>query len=121
MTHHQTDPQGGPLGPYAISVIRTVVPAAWGYLVAWLIHLGLPADLLTHYSDVIVTGIGAVVTALWYAGWRWLEVKIPSLDTWVGRALVALALGHPAAPSYPAAVPAATPVPVSPPDAPAAS
>ena len=95
MTHHQ---QGGPLGPYAISVIRTVVPLAWGYIVTWLIHLGLPADLLSN--PAIVTGLGALVTAGWYAAWRWGETRIPSLDSWAAKLVVIIALGHPATPSY---------------------
>jgi hypothetical protein len=97
MTHQG---EGGPLGPLAISLIRTWVPIVWGYAIAWLIHFGLPASLLTNYQDVIITGLGAVVTALWYALWRWAETKIPSLDSWAGRLLVILALGHPSQPTY---------------------
>lgn len=97
MAHQQT---GGPFGPYAISVIRTVVPIVWGYAVAWLVHLGLPASLLAGHQELFVNALGAVATAAWYAGWRWLEVKLPRLDSWAARLVVALALGHPGTPSY---------------------
>lgn len=98
MTHQQQG--GGPLGPYAISVIRTVVPLAWGYGVSWLISLGLPQSVLDNAHDVIVGGLTVAVTGGWYAGWRWLETKIPKLDSWTARVLAVLALGHPATPSY---------------------
>jgi hypothetical protein len=104
MTHQQ--PDGGPLGPYAISLIRTVVPLAWGYAVAWLIHLGLPATFLAAHQDLIVTALGALATAAWYALWRWAELKVPRLDSWLARLVVVFALGHPGAPVYAAIGPA---------------
>jgi hypothetical protein len=104
MTHQQ--PSGGPASAYAISLIRTVVPLAWGLLVSWLISLGLPAAVLATYHDVIVAGLTSVVTAGWYAGWRWAETKIPQLDSMAAGLAVALALGHAAAPSYGTVVPA---------------
>jgi hypothetical protein len=118
MTHQQ---QAGPLSPYAISLIRTVVPLAWGYVVSWLITLGLPASLLTSAHDVIVGALTAVVTAAWYAGWRWAETKIPRLDSWAARLVVVFALGHPGTPSYttpPTVIDA--PEPATPPPAPPA-
>ena len=110
MTHQKTP--GGPLSPYAISLTRTVVPLAWGYAVSWLIGLGLPASLLSSAHDVIVGGLTTLVTAAWYAGWRWAEVKVPSLDSWAARLVVVFALGHPAAPRY--GTPAVVESPVSP-------
>lgn len=105
MTHQQAP--GSPLTPYAISLIRTVVPLAWGYAAAWLIHLGLPAAFLAGYRDAVITALGALATAGWYALWRWLETRLPKLDSWAARLVVVLALGHPAAPVYLTAAPVA--------------
>lgn len=105
--------QGGPLGPLAISLIRTWVPIVWGYAIAWAIHFGLPAGLLNNYQDVVITGLGAVITAAWYAVWRWAETKIPSLDSWAARLVVVLALGHPGQPTYTTPIPATPTVPAA--------
>jgi hypothetical protein len=113
MTHQTTD--GGPLGPYAISLIRTAVPLAWGYVVSWLIGLGLPAAILTTYHDLVVGALTVAVTGVWYALWRWLETAMPALDSLAARVAVIIALGHPAAPSY--ATPSAV-APVAPPTPP---
>lgn len=96
---HQIAPST-PLTPYAISLIRTVVPLAWGYAVSWLISLGLPTALLAGAHDVVVGALTTLATAGWYAVWRWAEIKLPRLDSWAARAAVVVALGHPAAPVY---------------------
>jgi hypothetical protein len=79
------------------SILRTIVPALWGSLIAWLIGAlpilaPLQADL-TGLSDVILPIITAVIIGAWYAGWRWLEPKLPD---WLTRAV----LGSAKTPSY---------------------
>lgn len=98
MTHHQQD--GGPLNPYAISVVRTLVPLLWGYAASSLIALGLPASLLSTANYMATGGLTLLLTGGWYAAWRWLETKLPRLDSWAAHLAVVLALGHPATPSY---------------------
>lgn len=96
---HQT-PQGGPLGDLAVSLIRTAVPLIWGYAAAWLISLGIPANFLASYHDAAVNALGALLTFGWYALWRWLEIRLPKLDSYAAQLLVLLALGHSKTPSY---------------------
>jgi hypothetical protein len=79
------------------SILRTLVPALWGSLVAWLIGVvpilsPLEAHLL-GLSDVILPVITAVIIAAWYAFWRWLEPRLPD---WLTRAV----LGSAKAPVY---------------------
>lgn len=71
------------------SILRTVVPALWGSLVAWLIGVvpvlePLQAHLL-GLSDVILPVITAVIIGAWYAFWRWLEPRLPD---WLTRAVL---------------------------------
>lgn len=96
---HQTQ-QGGPLGDVAVSLIRTGVPLLWGYALAWLASLGVPASFLAQYHDLAVNALGAILTFAWYALWRWAEVKVPRLDSYAAQLAVVLALGHPKAPTY---------------------
>ena len=79
------------------SILRTLVPALWGSLVAWLIGIvpllePLQAHLL-GLSDVILPVLTAVIIAAWYAFWRWLEPRLPD---WLTRAV----LGSASAPIY---------------------
>lgn len=90
----------GPMDPYAISLIRTVVPVIWGHAVAWLISLGIPTSLLDNYRAAAVEGLAIVLTTGWYALWRWVELKVPALDSFVARLAAIIALGHPAQPTY---------------------
>jgi hypothetical protein len=80
------------------SILRTLVPALWGSLVAWLIGVvPVLAPLQAHLlglSDVILPVITAVIIAAWYAFWRWLEPRLPD---WLTRAV----LGSAQAPVYP--------------------
>lgn len=79
------------LHDYAISVIRTAVPAGVGAVVAYLAARGLnvPADVVAQ-----ATALGSfAATALYYAIVRALETRWPA----VGRLL-----GKKAAPTYPA-------------------
>jgi hypothetical protein len=101
---------GGPLGPYAISLIRTVVPVIWGHLIAYAVGYGIPLGLLDNYRAVGTEVLAALLTAGWYALWRLLETKLPAIDSDLTHFLAVLALGHPAQPSYaPVTTPAPTP------------
>jgi hypothetical protein len=93
-------PDGGPLGPYAISILRTLVPVIWGHAIAYAVSFGIPASILDQYQAVITEALAALLTVGWYALWRWIETKLPSVDTDVVHLLALLALGHPAQPSY---------------------
>lgn len=78
-------------------ILRTLVPAFWGGLVAWLIGVVPPlAPLQAHLlglSDIILPIITAVIIAAWYAFWRWLEPRLPK---W----LVTAVLGSSKTPVY---------------------
>ena len=66
------------LSDRVVSLLRTVVPALWGSAIAWLLTvISLPAPVsgfLTNQTDVVVV----VVIAGWYAGFRWLEPRLPA-------------------------------------------
>jgi hypothetical protein len=99
MAQH-AQPDGGPLGPYAISLIRTVVPLIWGHAVAYAVSYGIPASFLVSYRDMATEALGLVLTAGWYALWRLLETRLPAIDTDIAHVMAWIALGHPAQPSY---------------------
>jgi hypothetical protein len=92
-----------PLDPYVISLIRTITPAAWGHLAAWLISLGISPATLDPGRAVLAECLAFLLTAGWYALWRWIEIKVPAADHAVAYVLAIIALGHPAMPSYPTA------------------
>ncbi|WP_190821250.1 hypothetical protein [Saccharopolyspora pogona] len=74
--------------------LRTIVPAAWSALIAWLINAGAPGwltDPLGDAQDVIVVPL---VLAVVYAGLRKVE---PHLPPWATRVL----LGSNTPPTYP--------------------
>ena len=81
------------LSAYVVSLLRTVVPVAWGSLIAWLLTvISLPAPVsgfLTAQTDLVVV----VAIAAWYAGFRWLEPRLPA---WLTR----IVLGSNQTPSY---------------------
>lgn len=84
------------------ALLRTLVPALWGSLIAWLIGVlpilaPLEADL-KGLADIILPILTAVIIGAWYAFWRWLEPRLPD---WLTRAV----LGSAKTPSYPAAAP----------------
>lgn len=80
---------------YGISLLRTGVPMAWGYLLTWLVGL-IPA-LQPVLERPEVVGLSNVITfalALgWYAVMRWVEPRLPA---WLTRVV----LGANAAPVY---------------------
>lgn len=77
------------VGDALIALVRTVVPAIVGYLLALLAQagFGLPPGA-APLADLILT---AVFTAAYYALIRWLQAKW----SWVGWLL-----GYPTSPSY---------------------
>ena len=81
------------------AILRTVVPALWGAVIAWLIGV-LPIlspleNDLRGLTDVALPVITAVIIGAWYALWRWLEPRLPD---WLTRAV----LGSAKTPFYPA-------------------
>ena len=81
------------------SLLRTIVPYAWGLAVTWLITL-LPVleplqDQLLGLATIALPILAAVLSAAWYAFWRWLEPRLPD---WLTRAV----LGSAKTPVYPA-------------------
>ena len=94
------------LSDKVVSLLRTVVPVIWGSLIAWLLTvISLPASVtgfLTNQTDIVVV----VAIAGWYAGFRWLEPRLPA---WLTR----IVLGSNLTPSY---APVAAPVTFVPPN-----
>lgn len=70
------------MSDYLASLIRTWVPLGVAVLIAWLSSLGI------HVSDdtrsALVSGIGALVAALYYAAVRLLEQRWPWLGLLLG-------------------------------------
>ncbi|MGM9473198.1 hypothetical protein ACS5PJ_14485 [Pseudarthrobacter sp. YS3] len=79
------------------ALLRTIVPALWGSLIAWLIGvLPILAPLETDLkglADILLPIITAVIIGAWYAFWRWLEPRLPD---WLTRAV----LGSANTPTY---------------------
>ena len=100
MTAQHAAPNGGPLGPYVISLIRTVVPVIWGHAIAYAVSWGIPASFLEDYRAVATEVLAALLTLAWYALWRLVETRLPAIDSDLAHFLALLALGHPAQPSY---------------------
>lgn len=80
------------------SILRTVVPALWGSVIAWLIGVlpilaPLQSDLL-GLADIVLPIITAVIIGAWYSLWRWLEPRLPA---WLTIAV----LGSAKTPVYP--------------------
>ena len=85
------------LSDRVVSLLRTVVPVIWGSAIAWLLTvISLPAPVsgfLTAQTDIVVV----VAIAGWYAGFRWLEPRLPA---WLTR----IVLGSNQTPTYAAPV-----------------
>lgn len=80
-----------------ISVLRTVVPYVWGLFIGWLITAvpvlqPLENELLS-IGTLALPVLIAVISAAWYAFWRWLEPRLPD---WLTRAV----LGSSRSPKY---------------------
>lgn len=79
------------------SFLRTVVSYLWGIIIVWLITVLPPLqpleEQLLGLADLALPILAAVISAAWYAFWRWLEPRLPD---WLTRAL----LGSAKAPNY---------------------
>lgn len=71
-----------------ISIVRTVVPMAWGAVVGWLLARGwITEDIAATMHEWVVPMVAALVLlvgALWYSLARWAE---PRLSGWLRRVL----------------------------------
>ena len=65
------------MSDYVISIIRTVVPAVTGLLIAWLLQLGIDID-----EGALSAVINGLLVGAWYAFARWLEEKFTWAD-WI--------------------------------------
>jgi hypothetical protein len=75
------------LDTWIIGTIRTVVPVAVGYVLAYLaVHFGIV--VAKDASDGLTLGVAAVLTGVYYAVLHWVEQSYPA----VGRWLLALGL-----------------------------
>lgn len=59
------------------SWVRTIVPALWSALIAWLISLGLPEAITNALAGIGEQVLVPIVLAGVYALLRWLEPKLP--------------------------------------------
>lgn len=78
-----------------VSWLRTVVPAAWGLFLTWLLGVVvLPDALVEHISSELFIG---VVTTLAIGAWYWIWRKVePRIPAWLTRVV----LGSNQAPTY---------------------
>lgn len=91
-----------PLKPLLVSILRTVTSWAWGILIGWII-VAAPIlqpfeESLLGLNELALPTVVALISGAWYAGWRYLEPKLPD---WARRAL----LGSAKTPVYPAVNP----------------
>jgi hypothetical protein len=80
---------------WGISVLRTAVPGAWGYVLAWLASQ-IPVLEPVLERPEVVGASGAITFGLglgWYAVMRWVEPRLPA---WLTRVV----LGANARPLY---------------------
>ncbi|GAB3437535.1 hypothetical protein [Actinophytocola sediminis] len=61
-----------------VAWVRTVVPALWAALVAWLVSLGLPPAVTDAAAGLVDVLVVPVVLAAVYAAVRWVEPRLPS-------------------------------------------
>jgi hypothetical protein len=57
--------------------VRTVVPALWSALVAWLVSLGLPPAVTNAAAGLVEILVVPVALGAVYAALRWLEKRVP--------------------------------------------
>jgi hypothetical protein len=76
-----TDPRDTTLGDVLVSLVRTIVPAIVGTLLAWLASRGLD---LTAYSNAVNAALVPLFIALYYALARLLERKWPVFGLLLG-------------------------------------
>jgi ABC-type sulfate transport system permease subunit len=82
-----TDPTTTGIPGIGLSIIRTFIPAVVGAVVTLLTKIGANVD-----SAALEVGISTIITGLYYAGVRVLEVKVGPKFGWL--------LGAPKAPTY---------------------
>lgn len=70
------------MSQYIVSVIRTWVPIAIGWLIGQLFVVGVVLD--DDSSEKLKTAVTALVIALYYAAVRWLETKFPNMGVLLG-------------------------------------
>ncbi len=83
------------LSAYLTSVMRTVVPAAWGTLITWAVTAGLLPPELAAQAESFGLVLLAVVISLYYA-----LVRLAESQTWWPAWLSAVLLGAPTVPTY---------------------
>lgn len=71
-----------------VSIVRTIVPAAWAWLVGQLL-IALPVleplrEQLLAYAEPLAAFLSVLVFAAWYALMRWLEPRMPE---WLAKVL----------------------------------
>lgn len=83
------------MSDYIASILRTIVPASWGALIAWVVtQVALPEVVAEFVASAAVSGfITAVAIGGWYALWRKIEPRVPA---W----LVTVVLGYAKPPTY---------------------
>lgn len=85
--------------------IRSAVPAGWSAVVAWLVGLGLPSDLVQPLGSLGAVVLVPLAYAAVYAVARWVEAQ-----SWTPKWLVTLLLGVARTPTYtPAPAPVVAP------------
>ena len=66
-----------------------MVPGAWAAGIAWLVSLGVPAEVTDWLSGLGGKVTGLVALAVVYAVARWVEPRLPAWatydSTWQGR------------------------------------
>ncbi len=83
------------LSSYITSVLRTLVPSAWGALISWAVYAGLLTPELQAQAESFSTILVAAAVAAYYALVRLLEGQ-----SWWPSWLSAVLLGAPAQPVY---------------------
>lgn len=97
MTHNMPDQPPTSVRDFGVSWLRTVVPTAWGAVVAFLLSR-VPEIHEVLVSPGVTMAVTGAVVMLWYSLFRKLEPHIPA---W----LTALLLGSNRRPVYPAWMP----------------
>lgn len=67
-------------------LIRTVVPALMGQLIAWLTTIGITVDqaVVDNFNTMAITLLGVILTGAYYLLVRVLAKKYPKLELLLG-------------------------------------
>lgn len=67
-------------------LIRTVVPAMMGQLIAWLTTVGITVDpaVVENFNALAITLLGIILTGAYYVIVRLLAKKYPKLELLLG-------------------------------------